>query len=153
MRNISASARPASNTAAVIAPGPAIKGMASGNAAMLRTCSSSACSAERDWRWVRKPNTISEAIENSKRPPAMRKAGSEIESVTSSQPPIRAAPTRIAAAIRLARSATLRRDLAARSCVTPMNAGTNPIGSTTTSSVTNAEMRNSLCIQTAKRAR
>ena len=35
----------------------------------------------------------------------------------------------MAAAITLARSATLRRDLAARSWVIPMKAGTNPIGS------------------------
>ena len=41
-RTGSPSARPASSTVAVIAPGPAISGMASGNAAMLRTCSSSA---------------------------------------------------------------------------------------------------------------
>ena len=41
----SATAWPDSSTVAVSAPGPAISGMASGNAAMLRTCSSIACSA------------------------------------------------------------------------------------------------------------
>ena len=60
---------------------------------------------------MRTPNTISEAIENSSRPPAMRKAGSVIDSVRSSQSPTSAVPTRIAAAIRQARSATLRRAL------------------------------------------
>ena len=80
-------ARPASSTVAVMAPGPAISGMASGKAAMLRTCSSIASSASRDCRAMRTPNTISEAIENSSSPPAMRKAGSEIDSVRSSQSP------------------------------------------------------------------
>jgi hypothetical protein len=51
---------------------------------MLRTCSSSACSAARDCRSMRTPNTISEAIENNSRPPAMRKAGNEMPSVLSS---------------------------------------------------------------------
>ena len=37
--------RPANSSVAVMAPGPAIMGMASGNAAMLRACSSTACSA------------------------------------------------------------------------------------------------------------
>ena len=99
-------ARPASSTVAVIAPGPAISGMASGKAAMLRTCSSSAFPAASDWRAMRTPNTISEAIENSSSPPAMRNAGSEIDSVRSSQSPISAVPARIAAAIRQARNAT-----------------------------------------------
>ena len=99
-------ARPASSTVAVIAPGPAISGMASGNAAMLRTCSSIALSAASDWRVMRTPNTISEAIENSSSPPAMRNAGSEIDSMRNSQSPISAAPARIANAIRQARSAT-----------------------------------------------
>ena len=40
-----AGGRLASRMVAVIAPGPAINGMASGKAAMLRTCSSIACSA------------------------------------------------------------------------------------------------------------
>jgi hypothetical protein len=45
---------------AVITPGPAINGMASGKAAILRRRSSTACSACCDWRPVRTPNTISE---------------------------------------------------------------------------------------------
>ena len=64
-----------------------------------------------DWRSMRTPNTISDAIENSSRPPAMRNAGSVIDSVRSSQSPASALPARIAAAIRQARSATLRRAL------------------------------------------
>ena len=98
---------PASSTVAVMAPGPASSGIASGKAAMLRTCSSSACSASSpSWR-LRTPNTISDAIENSSSPPAMRNADSEISSVARSQSPISAAPIRIAPAMMLARTATL----------------------------------------------
>ena len=79
--------RPASSTVAVIAPGPAISGIASGKAAILRTCSSIASSAACDCRAMRTPNTISDAIENSSSPPAMRNAGSVIDSVRSSQSP------------------------------------------------------------------
>ena len=93
-------ARPASSTVAVIAPGPAISGIASGNAAMSRTCSSTALPAVSDWRVMRTPNAISLAIENNSSPPAMRNAGSEIESVRNSQSPASAAPVRIAKAIR-----------------------------------------------------
>ena len=57
---------------------------------MLRTCSSSALSAASAWRVMRKPNTISDAIENNSSPPAMRNAGSEIDSMRSSQSPISA---------------------------------------------------------------
>src|SRR4030081_2414385 len=77
---------------AVIAPGPAISGTASGKVAIWRTCSSIACSAAFDWRSMRTPNTISKAIENSSSPPAMRKAVSEMPSSASSQSPPRAPP-------------------------------------------------------------
>ena len=99
---------PASSSVAVIAPGPAISGIASGKAAMLRTCSSTASSACFDSRSMRTPNTISEAIANSSKPPAMRKAGSVMPSLPRSQSPISAVPARIAAAMMLARSATCR---------------------------------------------
>ena len=62
-----------------MAPGPAMSGIASGKAAMLRARSSTACSAASPSRRMRTPNTISVAIENNKRPPAMRKAESEID--------------------------------------------------------------------------
>ena len=45
--------------------------------------------------------------------------------------------------IRQARQATLRRARGGRPWVTAMKAGTRPIGSTTTTKVTRAEMRNS----------
>ena len=90
-RSGSPPARPASSTVAVMAPGPAISGMASGKAAILRTRSSMASSACCDCRAMRTPNTISEAMENSSRPPAMRNAGSEIDSARSSQSPIKRA--------------------------------------------------------------
>ena len=41
---------------------------------------------------MRTPNTISEAIENNNRPPAMRNAGNEMPSMVSSQWPTRANP-------------------------------------------------------------
>ena len=135
--------RPDNSTLAVMAPGPAISGMASGKAAILRTRSSMACSAVSVWRTTRTPNTISEAIENSSKPPAMRNAGSEIDSMRNSQSPASALPARIAAAIRQARSATLRRDAAGKSCVMAMKDGTSPIGSSTTRIVTRAETVNS----------
>ena len=67
---------------------------------------------------MRTPNTISEAIENSSSPPAMRNAGSPIESVRNSQSPISALPARMTAAITAARSATLRRARLGRPWVT-----------------------------------
>ena len=118
---------------------------------MLRTCSSMACSAARDWRSMRSPNTISKAIENSSSPPAMRNAGSEIPSVRSSQSPANAAPNRIAAAISEARNATWRRCCGDSPSVTARKVGASPTGSTTTSSVTSAEIRNSSGIGSASR--
>ena len=92
---------------------------------------------------MRRPNTISDAIENSSKPPAMRKAGRPIDSVRSSQSPISALPARIAAAIRQARSATARRARSGRPWVIATKVGTRPSGSTTTTMVTRAEIRNS----------
>ena len=60
-------------------------------------------------RSMRSPNTISKAMANSRSPPAMRNAGSEMPSWRSSQSPISAAPIRMAPAI----SAGAQRDLAA----------------------------------------
>ena len=59
----------------------------------------------------------------------MRNAGSVIDIVRSSQSPISALPARIAAAIRQARSATLRRDLAGSPCVTATKVGTSEFAS------------------------
>jgi hypothetical protein len=69
--------------------------------------------------------------------------GQPIESVRSSLSPINAAPARITAAIRQARNATARRDRLGRPWVTATNVGTRPSGSTTTTIVTSAEIRNS----------
>ena len=120
-------ARPASSTVAVMAPGPAISGMASGKAAMLRTRSSRASSACCDWRPMRTPNTISEAIENSSSPPAMRKAGRVIDSVRNSQSPISAAPASTMAAISAGAQATPRRDGSGMPWVMAMKVGTRPM--------------------------
>ena len=73
----------------------------------------------------------------------MRKAGSPIDSVRSSLSPINAAPARIAAAVRQARNATAERERLARPWVMAKNVGTRPSGSTTTTIVTRAEIRNS----------
>ena len=89
---------------------------------------------------MRTPNTISDAMEKSSNPPAMRNAGKPIDNVRSSQSPASALPARIAAAIRQARKATRRRSRIGRPCVMATKAGTRPSGST---SVTKAEMRNS----------
>ena len=124
-----------------MAPGPAISGMASGNAAILRTCSSSASSACLVCRLLRTPSTISAATMNSSRPPAMRNAGTPMPSWRSSQSPTSAVPNRIAPAIRLARQAIFLRVCDGRPCVTARKVGASPIGSTTTSRVTSAETR------------
>lgn len=73
----------------------------------------------------------------------MRKAGSEIDNMRSSQSPAKAAPARITVAMMQARSATLRRDFGGSPCVMAMKDGTSPIGSSTTRIVTKAEMANS----------
>ena len=73
----------------------------------------------------------------------MRKAGRLIDSVRSSLSPISAAPARIAAAIRQARNAAARRERLGKPWVIAMNVGTRPSGSTTTTIVTRAEIRNS----------
>ena len=62
----------------------------------------------------------------------MRNAGSEIDSVCNSQSPISAVPIRIAPAMMLARTATLRRAGRGKSSVTARKVGTRPTGSTTT---------------------
>src|SRR6202795_3561131 len=82
-------------------------------------------------------------MENKRSPPAMRNAGSEIDSVRNSQSPISAVPMRIAPAMMLARTATLRRDGRGKSSVTARKVGTSPTGSTTTSSVSSADMAKS----------
>ena len=111
---------------------------------MLRTCSSTASSAASPSRRMRTPNTISEAIENSSNPPAMRNADREIDSVCSSQSPIRAEPIKIAPAMRLARMATLRRAARGKPSVTARKVGVRPTGSTTTRRVIRAEMAKSM---------
>ena len=73
----------------------------------------------------------------------MRNAESEIPSVRNSQSPSSAAPMRIAPPIMLARNATLRRAAAGSPSVTTRKAGTRPTGSTTTNSVSSAEMAKS----------
>ncbi len=92
---------------------------------------------------MRTPNSISNAIENNNKPPAMRNAASEMPSVRNSQSPISAVPMRIAPAIRLARSATLRRAARGRPWVTAKKVGVRPTGSTTTKSVSSADMAKS----------
>src|SRR5262245_17732408 len=77
----------------------------------------------------------------------MRKAGNEIDKVRNSQSPINALPAKIRPAIMAARTATFRRAASGKSCVTPMKLGTSPMGSTTSTSVTKAEMRNSAGMQ------
>ncbi len=121
---------------AVMAPGPAISGMARGNVAVTPE-GGPACSRSRSARcW----NTISKAMANSSKPPAMRKAASEMPSRLKSQSPIRALPASTQKAIRLASRATLRRVASSSPLVRPIKTGPMPIGSITTSRVTKAEI-------------
>src|SRR5439155_1525412 len=87
----------------------------------------------------RTPNTISDAIENNNNPPAIRNAASEICSVSRSQSPIRVEPARIAPAMMLARTATLRRAVRGSPSVIARKVGVRPTGSTTTNKVRKAE--------------
>ena len=96
---------------------------------------------------MRTPNTISEAMENSSRPPAMRKAGSEMPSVCSSQSPTKAVPARIAGGD----EAGAQRDVAARGARQALRDGEEarhqPDRIDHDGSVTSAEMRNSSGIE------
>src|SRR5258707_15111483 len=74
----------------------------------------------------------------------MRNAGRPMPSCRSSQSPNSAAPASTPTAIRHARRPTCRRAASGSPSVTPRNAGASPIGSTTTNSVTKAEITNSI---------
>jgi hypothetical protein len=66
-----------------------------------------------------------------------------IDKVRSSQSPANALPARMQAAMAVARSATAIRADGGMPWVMPRKVGTSPIGSTTATSVTKAETRNS----------
>ena len=122
-----------------MAPGPARSGIATGKAAMLRISSCSiACVTAPVLRSVRLANTISKAIQNSSRPPAMRKAGKVMPRWRRSQSPMTALPARMAKAMIEARVATCRRSARENPPVSPRNSGTIAIGSMITSKVTKA---------------
>ena len=136
------SARPAKRIIAVMAPGPAISGIASGKAATLRIRSCvTATSAVCCLRSLRRSNTISKAIQNRSSPPAIRNAGRPTPRSRSSTSPPRPKKARMQNAISAARAATRRRSSAVMPRVTDRKIGASPGGSTVTRSVTSAEAR------------
>ena len=136
---------PASSMVAVMAPGPAMRGIASGNAATLRIWSRSMADlATLLLRAVRRSNTISKAIQNSSNPPAIRKAGSVIPSNDRIFCPATAKNASASVAINVARQATCRLSAAVIPTVKARNMGAIAGGSTVTSKVTKAFDRNSI---------
>ena len=123
--------RPASSTVAVMAPGPAISGMASGKAAMLRTRSSSACFGGRDLALDAHAKHHFRGDGKQQQPAGDAEGGQRNAEVASSLSPISAAPARMAAAIRLARIATWRRAAAGMPWVIARKVGASPTGSST----------------------
>ena len=118
----------------VIAPGPAIKGMARGNTdGSFSAGSASLCAARR----LRRPvNNISSAVRNNSIPPEIRNAGSEIPRKVNADSPNRQKINRMTAPITVARKAIARRAAAVSPLVKLTNTGVNPTGSMMTKSVT-----------------
>ena len=109
-----------SSMIAAMAPGPASIGIAIGKTDTSSTSGLAAIfSARSSRRWVRFSNTISHAIQNSIRPPAMRKLCSSMCSAASRSTPNNANTSRMAPAIRQARTAMLRRCCALAPLVSP----------------------------------
>jgi hypothetical protein len=108
----------------VIAPGPAIKGMARGNTdGSFSAGSASLCAARR----LRRPvNNISSAVRNNSIPPEIRNAGSEMPRKVNADSPNRQKINRMTAPITVARKAIARR----AAVVSPLNkltkTGVNP---------------------------
>ncbi len=117
------------------APGPAMSGVASG-----KTDGSSAWGSSA-WSWrrsLRRSNSISRAVRNSRIPPAMRKAGIEMPKKLSTDSP--AIPNMVSRpkAIRQARIAMPRLTLAVSPWVRAAKRGARPIGSMITKRATKA---------------
>ena len=109
-----------SSMIAAIAPGPASIGMAMGKPETSSISGVAATfSARSSRRWVRFSKTISNAIQNSISPPAMRKLSSSIWSAPSSSCPNSAKTSRMASAIRHARIAMARACAAVAPLVSP----------------------------------
>ena len=118
----------------VIAPGPAIKGIARGNTdGSFSAGSASLCAARR----LRRPvNNISSAVRNNSIPPEIRNAGSDMPRKVNADSPNRQKINRMTAPITVARKAIARRAAAVSPLVKLTNTGVNPIGSMMTKSVT-----------------
>ena len=130
-----------------MAPGPAISGMASGKAATLRMWSwVIAVSAVAALRAVRSSNTISKAIQNSSRPPAMRKAGRLMPIAFSTKSPPKPKNAMMPKAMMQARTATWRCSALFMPRVTERKIGARPGGSMVTSSVTSVDEKKSASI-------
>ena len=124
-----------------------MSGMDSGNtASACRSCRlcSTAFSAVSDLRLLRWSNTISKAMAKSSRPPATRKAGTEMPRRFSTVWPLKKKTKRMAPAVSVARTATRRRSAAETPEVSARNMGASPTGSMVTKSVANAFRMNSI---------
>ena len=122
-----------------MAPGPAISGVASGKTDGSGTVCGASVWPSR--RLVRRSNSISSAVRNSRTPPATRKAGMEMPTK-----PMTASPNTVNSASRTSATQQARRPMARRSdvgapCVSAAKSGVSPIGSIITKSVTKAVMR------------
>ena len=82
------------------APGPAMKGKASGNTEMSSRVLASSCSLVVEWVPEVRANTMSSAIRNSRVPPAMRKELREIPMTSKNRAPTKANSTQMTSAIR-----------------------------------------------------
>jgi hypothetical protein len=103
-----------------------------------------ALAVSRNFLCGRSPKIIRYDTPNSSRPPAIWNAGRPMASLLGSiQLPKRASQTMFPEALTGARSAIISRSFSEKPWVAETNDGTNPRGSTTTSSVTKAEMAKS----------
>ncbi len=134
---------PTSKIIVVIAPGPAINGMARGKTAGSGPSSSSAVFSRRG---VRRSNSMSMAVRNSRMPPDTRKAGMPMPIFESTNSPPIPNTARIAAPVTNALNATPRRWREVMPVVRVTNNGVRPIGSMITKRVTNAVVASSSSI-------
>jgi len=140
-RVISPSAFAINRIAAPIAPGPAMSGVAIGKIEIscfdIASCSSSSVvEVPPDER----ANTISMPISNSKIPPAVLNAASDIPRLAKRSSPIRAKTTRITAAINVARIAIDRLCLIVPVAVSAANTAATSIGPIVAKKVAKAKL-------------
>jgi len=127
---------PAVSKIVASAPGPAMKGNASGNTEMSSRLLASSCSDVVERVPEGRANTMSSAIKNSRVPPAIRNAFRDIPMTSRNLAPTNANSTHIPNAITVALPAIFFLKRALAPCVRPANSGMSEIGSTTTKKTT-----------------